>query len=99
MRQARRLLCKRSRPLERILVAIISQLAVAAPATLAYATTVTAQVSTNSSRAVAVGAEGSDGQLWAEAPQLGSGWHALGGKIIAAPAVAAIPNPDGTTPT
>ena len=48
--------------------------------------------------AVAVGAEGSDGQLWVQAPQLGRGWHALGGKLIAPPAVAAAPNPDGSTP-
>lgn len=48
--------------------------------------------------AVAVGAEGGDGALWVQAPQLGSGWHSLGGKIIAAPAVAAAPNPDGATP-
>jgi GH25 family lysozyme M1 (1,4-beta-N-acetylmuramidase) len=47
---------------------------------------------------VAVGAEGGDGQLWAQAPQLGSGWHPLGGKIIAPPAVAAAPNPYGSTP-
>jgi GH25 family lysozyme M1 (1,4-beta-N-acetylmuramidase) len=47
---------------------------------------------------VAVGAEGSDGQLWVQAPQLGSGWHPLSGKIVAPPAVAAAPNPDGSTP-
>jgi hypothetical protein len=48
--------------------------------------------------AIAIGAEGGDGALWAQAPQLGAGWHSLGGKIIAAPAVAAPPNPNGTTP-
>jgi GH25 family lysozyme M1 (1,4-beta-N-acetylmuramidase) len=47
----------------------------------------------------AVGAEGTDGQLWAQAPQLGAGWHPLGGKIVAAPAVAAAPNSNGTTPS
>jgi len=41
---------------------------------------------------VAVGAEGSDGELWAEAPQLPSGWQPLGGQIVAPPAVAAPPN-------
>lgn len=48
--------------------------------------------------AVAVGAEGSDGQLWVQAPQLGAGWHPLGGQIVAPPAVAAPPNPGGATP-
>lgn len=48
--------------------------------------------------AVAVGAEGTDGALWAQAPQLGGGWHSLGGKIVAPPAVTALPNPDGTSP-
>ena len=48
--------------------------------------------------AVAVAVEGTDGQLWAQAPQLGSGWQPLGGGIIAPPAVAAPPNPDGATP-
>ena len=49
-------------------------------------------------RAIAVGAEGGNGALYAQAPQLGGGWHSLGGTIIAAPAVAARPNPNGTTP-
>jgi YVTN family beta-propeller protein len=40
----------------------------------------------------AVGAEGSDGQLWVQAPQLPSGWQPLGGQIVAPPAVAAPPN-------
>jgi polyvinyl alcohol dehydrogenase (cytochrome) len=48
--------------------------------------------------ALAMGAEGADGQLWAQAPQLASGWQPLGGRIIAAPAVAAAPNPGGATP-
>jgi GH25 family lysozyme M1 (1,4-beta-N-acetylmuramidase) len=48
--------------------------------------------------AVAVGAEGTDGQLWVQAPQLGGGWHPLGGRIVAAPAVVAPPNADGATP-
>ena len=47
---------------------------------------------------VAVGAEGTDGQLWAQAPQLPSGWQPMGGKIAAPPAVAAAPNPYGTAP-
>ncbi len=40
--------------------------------------------------AEAVGVEGSDGGLWVQAPQLGSGWHSLGGQISAPPAIAAI---------
>ena len=48
---------------------------------------------------LAVGAEGSDGQLWVQAPQLASGWQPLGGKITAAPAVAAIPVIDGSGST
>jgi hypothetical protein len=48
--------------------------------------------------AVAVGAEGGDGQMWVQAPQLGGGWHSLGGKLSAPPAVAAPPNPNGVTP-
>src|SRR5262249_40723384 len=47
---------------------------------------------------VGVGAEGGDGQLWVQAPQLGGGWKALGGQLAAPPAVAAAPNPDGVTP-
>jgi hypothetical protein len=48
--------------------------------------------------AVAFGIEGSDGHLWAQAPQLGGGWHSLGGQIVAPPAVAAARNPYGSTP-
>lgn len=48
--------------------------------------------------AVAVGVEGGDLALWVQAPQLGSGWHSLGGNIVAPPAVAAAPNPNGITP-
>ena len=48
--------------------------------------------------AIAVGAEGGNGALYVRAPQLGAGWHSLGGRIIAAPAVAARPNPNGSTP-
>jgi GH25 family lysozyme M1 (1,4-beta-N-acetylmuramidase) len=46
--------------------------------------------------AVAVGAEGPHDQLWVQAPQLGSGWHSLGGMLIAPPAVAAAPNTDAS---
>ncbi|HET9079749.1 MAG TPA: hypothetical protein VFO01_04440 [Trebonia sp.] len=48
--------------------------------------------------AVAVGVEGGNGEMYVQAPQLGSGWQGLGGKIIAPPAVVAAPNPDGSTP-
>ncbi len=47
---------------------------------------------------VAVGAEGTDGQLWVQAPQLGPGWHPEGGQIVGPPAVAAAPNAAGSTP-
>src|SRR5260370_35996350 len=62
--------------------------------------TATAEVSLTAppARAIAVGAEGGNGALYAQAPQLGSGWHSLGGTIIAAPTVAARPHPHGTTP-
>jgi hypothetical protein len=46
---------------------------------------------------VAVGAEGPHAQLWVQAPQLGSGWHSLGGTIVAPPAVAAAPIPYAST--
>jgi len=48
--------------------------------------------------AVAVGVEGSNGQLYVQAPQLGGGWHSLGGTIVAPPAVAAAAKPYGSTP-
>ena len=67
---------------------------VSPPATQAFTLTVTAPTA----RAVALGVEGTDGQLWIQAPQLGEGWHPLGGVISGPPAVAAPPNADGTTP-
>jgi len=39
--------------------------------------------------ATAVGVEGTNGQLFVQTPQLGSGWHSLGGGIVGPPAVAA----------
>jgi hypothetical protein len=48
--------------------------------------------------AAAVGAEGGNGQLYVQAPQLAAGWQAEGGQIQGAPAVAALPNPAGSTP-
>jgi len=48
---------------------------------------------------LAIGAEGSDGQLWVQAPQLTAGWQPLGGKIVAPPAVAALPVIDGSGST
>ena len=39
----------------------------------------------------AVGIEGTDGELWVHTPQLSTGWLPLGGKIVAPPAVVAIP--------
>jgi hypothetical protein len=37
----------------------------------------------------AVGAVGTNGAMWVQTPQLGAGWHSLGGQLIAAPALAA----------
>ena len=48
--------------------------------------------------AVAVGVEGGNRQMYVQAPQLGGGWHSLGGQLAAPPAVAAAPKPYGTTP-
>jgi GH25 family lysozyme M1 (1,4-beta-N-acetylmuramidase) len=48
--------------------------------------------------ASAAGVEGTNGSLFVEAPQLGAGWHSEGGKIAGPPAVAATPNPDGSSP-
>jgi hypothetical protein len=48
--------------------------------------------------AVAVGVEGTDGQLWVQTPQLGIGWHPLGGVIVGPPAVVAAPTPYSSTP-
>jgi len=45
----------------------------------------------NVNQVSAIGVEGTDGQLWAQAPQLAPGWQPLGGTIIAPPAVAAPP--------
>ena len=53
--------------------------------------TATQAFTLNVSSPPAVGVEGSDGQLWAQAPGLAAGWQPLGGKIIAPPAVAATP--------
>jgi hypothetical protein len=46
----------------------------------------------------AVAALATSGVPYAQAPQLGSGWHSLGGKVSATPAVAAAPNVNGNTP-
>jgi hypothetical protein len=48
--------------------------------------------------AVAVGVEGTNGQMYVRAPQLGGGWHSLGGQLAGPPAVAAPPNPNGAAP-
>jgi len=52
----------------------------------------------SSPAALAAGVEGSDGQLWAQAPPQGSGWLQLGGRIIAPPAVAAPASAGSSTP-
>ena len=48
--------------------------------------------------AVAVGAEGTNGALFVQEPQLNVGWQSLGGRITGPPAVAAPPNPDSASP-
>lgn len=47
-------------------------------------------VSAQAAHDYAVGAVGTDGALWVETPPL-AGWHSLGGRIIASPALAAVP--------
>lgn len=66
-----------------------------------YWGTAVAQISLSApaAPAAAVGIEGTNGALTVQAPQLGSGWHSLGGKIVAPPAVASVPNPYGSTPS
>ncbi|MBO0834083.1 MAG: hypothetical protein J2P28_01020 [Actinobacteria bacterium] len=49
------------------------------------------------SAAIAVAGDRS-GTAWAQAPQLGAGWHRLGGSIAAPPAVVAAPNTNITSP-
>ncbi len=53
--------------------------------------TATQAFTLNMTQLAAIGVEGTDGQLWVQAPQLGPGWHSLGGKIKAPPAVVAPP--------
>jgi hypothetical protein len=55
----------------------------------------TANASSAFPSSYAVGAEGTDGALWVQTPQLSAGWQSLGGQIIAAPAVAAVPQASG----
>jgi hypothetical protein len=49
----------------------------------------------DSDSATAVAAEGTDGQLWVQTPQLPSGWQPLGGSLGSAPAVVAVPQASG----
>lgn len=55
----------------------------------------TMTVSQAGSTPVQYAVTGLDGSLWAEGS---GGWFSLGGYLLAAPAVASIPNPDGTDP-
>jgi hypothetical protein len=57
-----------------------------------------AEVTLASAPDVAVGVEGQNGSLYVQAPQLAAGWQDLGGQIVGPPAVAAVPNSDGTSP-
>jgi GH25 family lysozyme M1 (1,4-beta-N-acetylmuramidase) len=64
------------------------------PATVSFTWTVTSPPAP----VVAVAALATNGVPYAQAPQLGTGWHSLGGTVTAVPAVAAAPNPDGPSP-
>jgi len=64
----------------------------------AFTLTVTAGPPPPPPPAVAVAGLATGGVPYAQAPQLGAGWHSLGGQLAAVPAVAAAPNPGGTTP-
>ncbi len=61
--------------------------------------TATQAFTLNVDQLAAIGVEGTDGQLWVQSPQLSPGWHSLGGKIAAPPAVAAPPNTCCTYPS
>jgi len=73
------------------LVAVASSVAVAPLAATAAVTGRQATSAAATAPPVAVAVEGSNGALWVQAPQLSSGWHSLGGKIIGPPAVVTIP--------
>lgn len=60
--------------------------------------TLTLTVAAPPAPAVAVAVLTAGGVPYAMAPQLGSGWHSLGGKVTAVPAVVAVPNPNGASP-
>jgi len=77
---------------------VAAEYAPADAATPDWATGV-AELTLSSAQSVAVSALATNGVPYAQAPQLGAGWHSLGGTVIAVPAVAAQPNPDGTTPS
>lgn len=46
----------------------------------------------------AAGVEGGNGELYVQQTQASAGWQPFGGQILGAPAVAAPPNANGTTP-
>jgi hypothetical protein len=77
-----------------------SALVVCAGAAIATASTTAAQAapSAASAPAVALAVEGTNGEMYVQAPTLSPGWQPEGGQIVAAPAVVAAPNPDGTSP-
>jgi hypothetical protein len=76
-----------------------SALVVCAAAAIAAASTTVAQAATSvaSPGAAAIAVQGTNGEMYVQAPQLSPGWQAEGGQIVAPPAVVASPNPDGTT--
>jgi hypothetical protein len=79
-------------------LAVVASAAAAVPvAAAAVGTSAAASAAaTGAAPPVALAVVGSNGALWVQAPQLGGGWHSLGGKIIGPPAVAEIINNDGS---
>jgi hypothetical protein len=108
MRTVRRRTSFRCRGLPPLLVAAVSAIALLVPVMLSASTAQAAPSREDMASAaaagsatlasaagsIAIGVEGGDGQLWAQAPQLPAGWQPLGGDIIAPPAVTAISDPN-----
>jgi hypothetical protein len=84
---------------KRFAIACAGSVALAASVALAPTTTAAvAQVSASTAPTVAIGVEGTNGEMYVQAPQLSAGWHSEGGAITGPPAVAAAPNADGASP-
>jgi DNA-binding beta-propeller fold protein YncE len=79
-------------------ITVIASNGVAPDFSLPFTLTVEPPVASSPSFAVAVLDPADGGVPFAQAPQLGTLWQSLGGKVISTPAVAAPPNPDGAPP-